>query len=86
MIICDIWCYNKPSIRKNFTKPDSRMFSDLYLYFKIAIPGACILCFEWWVFELLAIFSGLMSIEALAAEVIIVNLITFLFMIPLGTS
>jgi MATE family multidrug resistance protein len=44
------------------------------------------LCFEWWVFELLAIFSGLMSVEALAAEVVIVNLVTFIFMFPLGTS
>ena len=44
------------------------------------------LCFEWWVFELLAIFSGLMSVEALAAEVVIVNIVTFIFMVPLGTS
>jgi MATE family multidrug resistance protein len=44
------------------------------------------LCFEWWCFELLAIFSGLMSVEALAAEVIIVNIVTFIFMIPLGIS
>ena len=55
-------------------------------YLKIGIPGACMLCFEWWVFELLAIFSGLMSVEALAAEVIIVNIVTLVFMVPLGTA
>ena len=44
------------------------------------------LCFEWWCFELLAIFSGLMSVEALAAEVIIVNLVSLIFMVPLGTA
>ena len=44
------------------------------------------LCFEWWVFELLAIFSGLMSVEALAAEVVIVNIVSFIFMLPLGIS
>ena len=44
------------------------------------------LCFEWWVFELLAIFSGLMSVEALAAEVIVVNIVTLVFMVPLGTA
>ena len=44
------------------------------------------LCFEWWCFELLAIFSGLISVEALAAEVIIVNLVTLIFMVPLGIS
>ena len=44
------------------------------------------LCFEWWVFELLAVFSGLMSVEALGAEVIIVNIVTLIFMVPLGTG
>lgn len=44
------------------------------------------LCFEWWCFELLAIFSGLISVEALAAEVVVVNFVTFIFMIPLGIS
>ena len=43
-------------------------------------------CFEWWLFEILAIFAGLMSVEALAAEVIIVNMVSFVFMIPLGCS
>ena len=55
-------------------------------YLSIGIPGACMLCFEWWVFELLAIFSGLMSVEALAAEVIVVNIVTLVFMVPLGTA
>jgi multidrug resistance protein, MATE family len=44
------------------------------------------LCFEWWAFELLAIFSGLLSVEALAAEVVVINLVTFIFMVPLGIS
>ena len=86
MVICDIWCYSNPSIRKTYTKPDMRMFNDIGTYLKISIPGACMLCFEWWVFELLAIFSGLMSVEALAAEVVIVNIVGFIFMMPLGTS
>ena len=44
------------------------------------------LCFEWWLFEILAIFAGLISVESLAAEVIIVNMVSFVFMIPLGCS
>ena len=86
MLITDIWCYSNSSIRKTYTKPDMRMFNDVGSYLKISIPGACMLCFEWWVFELLAIFSGLMSVEALAAEVVVVNIVAFIFMMPLGTS
>jgi len=44
------------------------------------------LCFEWWAFELLAIFTGLISVAALAAEVVIINMISFIFMLPLGIS
>lgn len=44
------------------------------------------LCFEWWAFELLAIFTGLLGVEQLAAEVVIINMITFIFMLPLGIS
>ena len=44
------------------------------------------LCFEWWAFELLAIFSGYLGVIALAAEVVIINIVTFIFMLPLGIS
>lgn len=44
------------------------------------------LCFEWWAFEFLAIFSGYISVAALAAEIVIINLVSFIFMMPLGIS
>lgn len=53
---------------------------------KIGVPGALMLCFEWWCFELLALLSGLLGVDVLAAEVVIINIITFIFMVPLGTS
>ena len=86
MVILDIWCFSNANIRKSYAPLDMRMFHGLGSYLKIGIPGACMLCFEWWVFELLAIFSGLMSVEALAAEVVIINIVSFVFMMPLGTS
>ena len=87
MIILDIICSHKSSLKKTHAMiPDSRAFENMCEYLKIGIPGACMLCFEWWVFELLAIFSGLMSVEALAAEVIVVNIVTLVFMVPLGTA
>ena len=44
------------------------------------------LCFEWWAFELLAIFTGLLGVNELAAEVVIINMVSFIFMLPLGIS
>jgi len=86
MIIIDACCYFMPKFKRAWTVPDLRVFDNMWEYFKVGFPGACMLCFEWWCFELLAIFSGLMSVEALAAEVIIVNIVSFIFMIPLGIS
>ena len=80
-------CMTKTSLKRTYQGvPDHRAFQNIGEYLKIGIPGACMLCFEWWCFELLAIFSGLISVEALAAEVIIVNLVSLIFMVPLGTA
>ena len=89
MVIVDIICKCSKKVQSRGTHqglPDRRAFHNICEYLKIGIPGACMLCFEWWCFELLAIFSGLMSVEALAAEVIVVNLVTLIFMVPLGTG
>ena len=86
-IIIECVCCFKPSLKGTYQGiPDRRALRNMCEYLKIGIPGACMLCFEWWCFELLAIFSGLMSVEALAAEVIIVNLVALIFMVPLGTA
>ena len=41
-------------------------------------------CFEWWAFELIAIFAGLIGVKELAAQVAVINVIGFVYMIPLG--
>lgn len=53
---------------------------------RIGFAGAMMLCFEWWAFELLAIFSGYLGVNDLAAEVVIINMVSFIFMLPLGIS
>jgi MATE family multidrug resistance protein len=44
------------------------------------------MCFEWWAFEILAIFSGYMGTNELAAEVVIINIVSVIYMVPLGIS
>ena len=43
-------------------------------------------CAEWWAFEFLAIFAGLLGTHQLAANVAVINIVGLLFMIPLGTQ
>lgn len=86
MVITDIICNCKAGLAKTYAMPNMDVFKEVGAYLKVGISGALMLCFEWWAFELLAIFSGLISVEALAAEVVVINIVTFIFMIPLGIS
>ena len=56
-----VFCYDKSCIE------------GLSTYLRIGVPGMLMLCFEWWCFEILAIFAGLLGVKMLAADVIIVN-------------
>lgn len=88
MIIADIWIriLSDTEFKNMIFCYDKTMFSDLIKYLRIGISGMLMLCFEWWAFELLAIFTGLLGVDQLAAEVVIINMITFIFMLPLGIS
>lgn len=51
---------------------DKTILYDIKTYLRIGVPGMLMLCFEWWAFELLAIFTGLLGVNQLAAEVVII--------------
>ena len=53
-------------------------------FLKYGVPGTCMQCFEWWAFEVIAIFAGIISVTDLAAQVVIINIIGLVYMIPLG--
>jgi len=88
MIIADVWIRlkSKTDFKDMVFWYDSTVLHDLCEYLKIGVPGMLMLCFEWWAFELLAIFTGLLGVDQLATEVVIINLISFIFMLPLGIS
>ena len=55
-------------------------------YLRFGVPSALMICLEWWCFEILALYAGMLSVNELAANVVLFNLIGFLFQIPLGMS
>ena len=61
--------------------PDKTCYSDLGEFLKIGIPQAAMLCFEWWVFELLVFAAGYLSLEDQTAMAILFNLSFFSFSI-----
>jgi MATE family multidrug resistance protein len=85
-LLLDLYIHFSGCCPKTWVTPNKHAFENVWEYLKIGISGALMLCFEWWAFELLAIFSGYISVAALAAEVVIINIVSFIFMLPLGIS
>lgn len=71
MIICDCWVrFDKDREFKDMIFFYDRSIFIRYQfvnYLKIGVPAMLMLCFEWWAFEILAIFTGLISVKDLAA-------------------
>lgn len=44
------------------------------------------MCIEWWAFEFIVIFAGIIGVKELAAQVAIMNINGFCFMFPLGVQ
>ena len=87
MLLSDIWIRVKQNDYKDMIFwYDKTCHQNLGTFLKIGVPGMLMLCFEWWAFELLAIFTGLLGVNELAAEVVIINMVSFIFMLPLGIS
>jgi MATE family multidrug resistance protein len=89
MILVEIiFRYNSETLFKDLIQPIfmKECWKDFNEHLSIGIPAMFMLCFEMWALEILAIFSGLIGVDNQAAEVCIINLITFIFMVPLGIS
>ena len=73
------------SVMQNMIVPlDHSCYTNLNSYLQEGLPAMILSCFEWWIWEILAIFTGLLGVDQLAADIIFSKLSGFLFMIPLG--
>lgn len=64
MIITDVVIrYKQHTDFKHMIKfYDMSVFKDIGLYLKIGVPNMLMLCCEWWIFEILTIFAGLLGV------------------------
>uniref|UniRef100_A0A7S3N2X1 Uncharacterized protein n=1 Tax=Euplotes harpa TaxID=151035 RepID=A0A7S3N2X1_9SPIT len=85
--VCLIISYKGDVVPKeswHFFNADS--FTGLFEYLEYGIPSALILSLEWWSFEILSLFAGLLSVEELAANIVLLNLCILLFQVPEGVG
>ncbi|CAM0949371.1 unnamed protein product [Alopecurus aequalis] len=61
-------------------------FKELRQFTELAMPSAMMICLEWWSFEILVLFSGLLPNPQLETSVLSICLNTgaLLYMVPLG--
>ena len=51
---------------------------------KLGVPSIGMLCLEWWGFELMTLFSAWLSLDAVAAQIVILNTAVIAFMPGMG--
>ena len=59
-------------------------FQGLYSFMKLGVPSIGMLCLEWWGFEFMTLFSAWISMDATAAQIVILNTAVIAFMPALG--
>ena len=73
---------------ENYLQPlfskKSFKWSEAKNFLRLAVPGTMMQCAEWWAFELLAIFAGMLGPHHLAAQVAVINILGLIYMVPLG--
>ena len=60
------WAFFKEFIQPIFTR-ESFNWEGTKAFLQLGVPGTLMQCAEWWAFELLAIFSGMLGQHQLAA-------------------
>lgn len=56
----------------------------LWEFISLGLPGMLMLLSEWWAFEILSIFAGLLGTPEVAAQTIILQTAALAYMVPLG--
>ncbi|KAG0171790.1 hypothetical protein DFQ28_006422 [Apophysomyces sp. BC1034] len=60
--------------------------TDLWTFIRLAVPGAVMVCTEWWAFEISVLAASYLSTVDLAAQSIMFTLSTTTYTIPFGIS
>ena len=79
--------FTRDSLQKtNFLGVFTHAFEKWGEYMALAIPSAFILCAEWWMYEVLALFAGWLGVLYLATLIIIFNFHNLVYDISYGLS
>ena len=72
------------SINEALFWPNRQSFTGWDLYLSLGIPDLVIYCSSLWAYEIMILMSGLISVNAQAAYVLLVNIDTQIYMVSHG--
>lgn len=84
MIFTLIYCLYKSLIQIPSLPELKEMIAHSKVFLELAFPSVVMICFDWWAYELMTLLSGNLGSIKLAANVALVNMNLFFYMIPVG--
>lgn len=76
--------WNHPSVQRTLQPWSNDALKGWRQFIALGVPGTVMLCSEWWAYEILSLFASFKGTTALAAQAIILQTASLVFMIPLG--
>lgn len=83
-VIIVLYCWHKPEIREVLQPIDCEAFQGWGSYLMVSLPATVMICAEAWAFQGLTFLAGILGVLELASQTICINMITILFMVPVG--
>jgi putative MATE family efflux protein len=73
-----------PSVQRTLQPLDWRALQEWKEFIVLGLPGTIMLCSEWWAFECLMLLATFLGTPQVAAQAIILQISSIVFMVPLG--
>lgn len=73
-----------PAVQRTLQPFDRRALEGWKEFIVLGLPGTIMLCSEWWAFECLMLLATFLGTPQVAAQAIILQISSIVFMVPLG--
>ena len=81
-----IYSWRIEQIKEAVFLPNWRSFTGLWDYLALGLPAAFMLCFDFWAFDLMTLFAGLIDKKTQAAQIFLININDTLFCLSIGIA
>jgi MATE family multidrug resistance protein len=74
------------AVQKTLQRPNKRALTEWGKFIALGVPGAAMICSEWWAYEFLAFMASRLGTASVAAQSLMLQVLALAYMVPLGFS